>query len=190
MQEGVLDGERDAAVVGGTVEIGDAAGGEVAEDVGVVELAVAVVAAADECGGEGVPGPRGDASGALVEVTRVLMEEGGEDGCAEHAADEEVAVVGSVALGVACGTLAVVGVGVARLLDAGEGAGGEEGDGIDGRTKGEAELLFWFERRGVPDEAGVEVRENSEDALLDLSADLFLGDLLFGDGDREWLRWM
>jgi hypothetical protein len=80
VQEGVLDGETDAAVVGGTVEVGDTAGGEVAEDVGVVELAAAVVAAADDCEGEGVPDARGDASGALIEVTWVLMEEGGEDG--------------------------------------------------------------------------------------------------------------
>ena len=57
VQEGVLDGESDAAVFLGTVEVGDTAGGEVAEDVGVVELAVTVVAPTDECGGDGVPGP-------------------------------------------------------------------------------------------------------------------------------------
>ena len=111
------------------------------------------------------------------------MEDGGEDGCAEHAADEDVAVVGAVAFSVALGTLAVVRVGVAGLLDAGECAGGEEGDGISGRTNGEAELLFGFEWRGVPDEAGVEVGKDSEDALLDLGGDLFFGDLLFGDSD-------
>src|ERR1700704_3847422 len=110
------------------------------------------------------------------------MEEGGEDGRAEHATDEDVAIVGSIALTVAHGALAVVWIGVARLLEAGEEAGGEEGDGISGRTKGKPELLFWLERCGVPDEAGVEVREDSKDALLNLGADLFLGDLLLGDG--------
>ena len=182
-QEGVVDGENDAAIFFGSIEVGDTPGGEVTEDVGVVELAAATVAAAEECGGEGVPGPRADASGALIEVAWILTEEGGEDGRAEHAADEEVAVVGCIALGVACGALAVVRVGVARLLDAGERAGGEEGDRINGRTKGEAEFLFGLERCGVPDEAGVEVREDSKDALVHLGVDLFLGDLLFGDGD-------
>ncbi len=43
--------------------------------------------------------------------------------------------------------------------------------------------MFGLERCCVPDEAGVEVREDSKDALLNLAADLFLGDLLFGDGD-------
>ena len=109
---------------------------------GVVELALAVVSAADEGGGEGVPGPRGDASGALIEVARVLVEDRGENGCAEHAADEDVAVVGAVTLGITFGSLAIIGVGVAGLLDAGEEAGGEEGDGIDGERKARRNFCF------------------------------------------------
>ena len=50
--EGVIEDEADAALVGGVVEVGDAAGDEVAGDVGVAELIVAVVAFADD-GGEG-----------------------------------------------------------------------------------------------------------------------------------------
>src|SRR5882757_4123153 len=79
VQEGVVDGERDAAIFLGTVEVGDTGSGEVAEDVRVVELAVAVVAAGDDGGGEGVPYPGPDASGALIEVAWVLTEEAGED---------------------------------------------------------------------------------------------------------------
>ena len=42
VQEGVVDGERNPAVAIGTIEVGDPAGGEVAEDVGVVELTAPV----------------------------------------------------------------------------------------------------------------------------------------------------
>lgn len=80
VEEGVIHGENDAAVLFGTVEVGDGAGGEVAEDVRVVELVAAVVAAGNDGGGEGVPCPGRDASGALIEVAWVLMEEAGEDG--------------------------------------------------------------------------------------------------------------
>ncbi len=130
-----------------------------------------------------MPGSRSEASAALIEVTRVLVEDRGENGCTEHAAYKDVGVVGAVTLAVTFGSLAVVGVGVAGLLDAGEEAGGKEGDGIGGGTKGEAEFLFWVERGGVPDEAGVEVRKDSEDALMDLGGDLLVGDLLLGDDD-------
>ena len=132
-----------------------------------------------------MPGPRPDGPAALVEVTRVLVEDRGENGCAEHAADEDVAVVGSVTLGITFGSLTVIGVCVARLLDTGEEAGGEEGDRIGGGAKGEAKLLFWVERGGVPDEAGVEVGKDSKDALLDLGGDLLVGDLLLGDDDLD-----
>lgn len=183
VQEGVVDGEKKTAVFVGPVEVGDTPGGEVTEDLGVVELAATVVAAADECPRQGVPGPGRDASSALIEVAGVLMEEDREDGCAEHATDKEVGVVGTVPLSVTLSPLTVAGIGVSRLLDAGEEASGEEGDGIGGRTQSKAELLFGWQRRSVPDEAGVEVGKDTEDALLDLGCDLFLGDLLFGDGD-------
>ncbi len=48
MKESVVDGENDASIVVGAIEVGDASGGEVAEDVREVELAFAVVSAADE----------------------------------------------------------------------------------------------------------------------------------------------
>src|SRR6266576_3258159 len=57
-QEGVVDGESDAAIFFGSIEVGDTPGGEVAKNVGVVELAAAAVAAADEGRGEGVPGAK------------------------------------------------------------------------------------------------------------------------------------
>jgi len=49
VKESVVDGENNASVIVRAIEVGDASGGEVAEDVGEVELAFAVVSAADEC---------------------------------------------------------------------------------------------------------------------------------------------
>ena len=48
MKESVVDGENDASVIVGAIEVGDASGGKVSEDVGEVELAFAIVSAADE----------------------------------------------------------------------------------------------------------------------------------------------
>ncbi len=132
-----------------------------------------------------MPGARADSSGALIEVARVLMKEGGKSGSADHVADEEVGVVGAVAFGVSLCALSVAGVGVVGLLDAGEDSSVEEGVDVGGGAKGEAKFLPGCERRGVPNEAGVKVREDADDALFDLGIDLFFGELLFCDGDVE-----
>ena len=43
-------------------------------------------------------------------------------------------------------------------------------------------LLLRLEWRSVPEEAGIEVGEDSKDSLMDLGDNLFLGDLLLGCG--------
>ena len=53
-QQALLDGETEATVGGGVVEVGDAAGGDVAEDIGVVGLPLAIVALAVDGGADGV----------------------------------------------------------------------------------------------------------------------------------------
>ena len=133
-----------------------------------------------------MPGAGADGSGALKEIARVLMKDRGEGGSADHVADEEVTVVGAVTFGVTLSALAVAGVGVVGLLDGGEDSSVEEGVDVGSGAKGEAEFLPGLQGRGVPDEAGVEVGEDSEDALLDLGVDLFFGELFFGDSDVEF----
>ena len=54
VEEAVADGEAEAARGGGVVGVGDGSGGEAAEDVGVVGLELAVVAARDDGRLEGV----------------------------------------------------------------------------------------------------------------------------------------
>ena len=52
--EPIIDGEVNSAIGGGVVRVREACGGKVAKDVGVVGLPTAVVAFADEDGGDGV----------------------------------------------------------------------------------------------------------------------------------------
>ena len=68
---------------------------------------MAVVAFTDDDGGDGVERARGDAAGALVEVARVLVEDGGQDGFADHGTDETVGGDGAEAFCVALHALAV-----------------------------------------------------------------------------------
>ena len=53
-QQALLDREAEATVGGGVVEVGDAAGGDVAEEIGVVGLPLAIVALAVDGGADGV----------------------------------------------------------------------------------------------------------------------------------------
>ncbi len=46
--EAILDGETRGTIAGGAVGIGKAGGGEVAQNVGIVDLLAAIVAAAEE----------------------------------------------------------------------------------------------------------------------------------------------
>jgi len=159
------------AVGGGIVGVGDAAGGEGADDAGVVELPVLVVAAADDAIGEGVEEAGVDAAGALVEVARILLEEDGEDGIGEDVVCEEGAVGGGVALAIAGGSELPGEVVRSQFFSCGD-AGEREGDGIDEGFECEGVFLAGRERDGVGIVADVEVGNDAEDALL-----FFLGDL-------------
>lgn len=133
-----------------------------------------------------MPGAGADGSAALIEVARVLMKQCGEGRPADHVADEEVAVVGTVAFGVSLSALSIAGIGIVGMLDGREHSRVEERVDVRRGAKGEAEFLPGCEGRSVPDEAGVEVWEDPDDALLDLSVDLFFGELFFGNGDVEF----
>ena len=73
--EDIVDGDLSVVFFAtGIVEAGDAAGGEVAEDVGVIWLPAAVVSLADNDSGDGVERTRDNTTFASVEVARVLMQ--------------------------------------------------------------------------------------------------------------------
>src|ERR1700735_2780328 len=127
--EGVADGEASTVSVrGGIVDVRDPSGSEVAEDVGVVGLPFPVVAFADDDGGDGIQGARGDGTCAFVEVARVLMEDGGEDCATDKGTDDSVAVRGAKAFCITLCALPISIEGVIRLLNSGDDCGDANGD--------------------------------------------------------------
>jgi hypothetical protein len=180
-----LKGESNSSACLGVVGVCDAACCEVAEDVRVVGLVLAVIAAADEGGGQGVPGSRGDTAGALVEVAWVLMEEGWEDGAADDSAGDGVGQSCAIALSVALDAGAVAGIGAVVVLSAGDACDDEKSCGIGDGAGGKLVFLFGGHRSRVPDVAGVEVLNDTEDTLLFLFAHLLLRNLFGGCGDVD-----
>ena len=122
-----------------------------------------------------------DASFALVEVTRVLMEDGGENGVGDHGADETVGGGGAEAFGVTLHALAVSTETVLPLFDASDDRGNRDGDWIDGRLEGKVKLLSGAESDRVLNVGNVEVGEDTEDTLLFFKVHLVLGEIVTGD---------
>jgi hypothetical protein len=169
-------------IAAGVVEGGDEARGDVAEDVRIVGLEMTVVSLTDGDGGDGIQSSNDDIAVATIEVTRVLVEDGGIDGRAEERGTEAVAVTGGVALGVASEARAVAGEVSLDLLDSSGDAGGYEGEGILRHNDGQFELLTTGKGRGIGDVTNEEVGEDAKDALVLLGSDLLLGEVLDGDG--------
>ena len=174
--EDVVDGDLGVvAVAVRVVAAGDAASGEVAEDIGVIRLPVSVVALADDDGRYGVERAVDDLPFAFVEVARILMEERWEESSAKEGGSNAVAIGSAIAPGVTAKALAVTGEVPLPLLNTCRDAGGEIGDGIDGDLDGELELLCASEWCGIGDVTDVKVWQHADDALLDFSAYLLLG---------------
>ena len=182
----VFKGEAEAvAIAGRVVEVGDSAGCEAADDSGVIELPVSVVAFAEDGVGNRIEDAGTLCAGAFVEVTGVLLPPGGEDGSADHGGDESVGVAGPKALGVTLRALAVSAEAVGGLFDSGDDPGGGEGDGIDVGLPGEREFLASGEWGGVGVVGYVEVGEDAEDALGFFQLQLLFGNLLAGGCDLD-----
>jgi hypothetical protein len=165
------------------VKVGECAGGEDAADPGVVRLPFAgVVVFADDDAGEGIEQAAGERAVAEAEVARILVENGGQDGLADHGAANGVEVRNADAVQVAHGTPSECGVAVVRFAEAGDDKGSGEGDGVSYAAEGEAEFLFGGEGDGVGDVGDVELREDAEDALLLLLVDLLIGLIVAGRG--------
>ena len=97
----------------GVVEVGECGGAQIAADAGVVELPLSVVALGAEGAGQGVADAGTGASGALIEVAGVLVQERGQHGAAEQDVAGPSWLVGAEAFEVAPGALDVGGVSAA-----------------------------------------------------------------------------
>jgi len=160
-------GVAKVALIGRMVGVGDAGGDGVADDFGVIELRFATVGASDEDTADGIFDAVPGAAGAELEVTRVLMKKGGEDGGGHEGADGGVGVSGGVALAVALEALAVGGIAVASLAHQSDCTEEGDGDGIGHGLHGELE--FCFGRKSsefvVTFDGGV-VSEDVEEAIV------------------------
>ena len=87
--------------------------------------------------------PAGNAARTFAEITRVLVQDGREDGSAKHCAGEVIRVRGAEPLGVTLRSLPVTGEIVLPLLDSGIHSGGDEDEGIERAAQRQVELLPW-----------------------------------------------
>ena len=89
------------------VEIRDRACGQVSADARVIWLPASVVAFADHGSGDRVQNSRSLAAGAFVEITRILFQNGWQDGAADKRAGNEVGVRGAVTLAISLCALTI-----------------------------------------------------------------------------------
>src|SRR5258707_6679209 len=104
------------------------------------------------------------------------MQDGGQDGAADHNVGQTVGIVGAETLTICLPTLPVVVV-VARLIEASQEGGAEESDGVRRGLKSESELQLRCQWHGVAIIDRVEVGDETQDALLLLRLFLLSGDL-------------
>src|SRR6267142_3118668 len=123
-------------------------------------------------------------SRALIEVARVLVQKGWQDGAAHHDVSNVVRIGGAKALTVTLRTLPVVGD-VSCLVDGGKRSYPDDSNWIERDLGGEPELQLRGERLGVAIIDDVEIGEDAENALLLLDPDLLGGDLLRGSNRRS-----
>src|SRR5277367_630511 len=102
--------------------------------------------------------------GAHIEVARILMQESGEDGAADHDVGEAVRIVCTPALAITLPTLLEVG-GVGSLIDASQEGGAEECYGIQHDLESEPVLQFGREGDEFFLVAHVEIGDEAQDAL-------------------------
>ena len=113
----------------------------------------------------------------LVEVAGILAQQRGQDGATDHDVGKAVGGGCAKALAVTLRTLDVAGS-ASRLVDAGQGAYPENGEGVGGGFQGEVELQLGGKRRGVGVIDDVEIGDDAKDALRLLYLDLLEGDFL------------
>src|ERR1700677_1765024 len=178
-EERVADSELDSIPIGRwVVDVRDSCRGEIAEDVGIVGLQMAVVALADDDACDGIEGARGNASRAFVEIARILMKDGGEDCAANEHAVEAVGVGGTETFCEALRTLAVAGEFILTLLESCDDCSACEGDWVERHSEGEPVFLAGGERDRILVVADVEVGDHAQNALFLFGMQLLFGDLL------------
>src|ERR1700761_4368334 len=105
-------------------------------------------------------------AGALVEVARVLMQNGRQDGAADHDIGEAIGIGSSKALSITYCTLLIVRPSVRCLIDSCEDEVAGDADYIGSSSKSELVLQLRRKRYGVLVIDNIKIRNNAENALL------------------------
>src|SRR5260370_39682188 len=127
---GVGEDQPHSPVRVGIIQIGERSCANVAQKVRVVRHRLPTIAARDNrktCRMDQA-GLKG--AGALIEVAWILVEERGEDRMAQEFTAASIAKLSGKPFAVTRGTLAVAGIGVIRLLDAGSETHADQGNRI------------------------------------------------------------
>jgi hypothetical protein len=99
--QAVVEHQRRSPVTLRIVEVRNGAGGEVAEDAGVVRAPMATIATRNECRRNSVEGARADAAFAPVKIAGILVEEGWINSAAKEIARGVIGKCRSIAFSIA-----------------------------------------------------------------------------------------
>src|SRR5215469_12909658 len=129
------------------VQVRDARGDTVANDLGVVKLHIPVIAAGDKDAAESIERAAFEASRAELKIAWVLVQYGREHRGGHEGPDAGVRVDRGIALAVALQALAVGRVAVASLPDQSDASQKRNGNRIGHGLGGEQKLGLHWERR-------------------------------------------
>jgi len=133
----VFEGQGGIAfVLVGIVKIRDASRGNGAEDVGIIRLPAAIVSLTDDRVRDRVAEARGLTAGSFIEITRILVEDGGKKGGSDESAAGDIGIIGTESLPISCRALAVFPEMTLRLLDSGCSTNDHDGERIDQSAQG------------------------------------------------------
>src|SRR5207253_4739051 len=127
---------------------------------------MSVVAFADHRIGDCVQQPRPFAPGSFVEIARILFQQRWQYRASDQSTGRHVAVSRGVPLGVALCALPISAEIILRLLQSGNGSSQAEGHRISHALPGQLELLPRNKRSRVWNIAHIEIRNETERALL------------------------
>src|SRR5271154_416380 len=179
--ERILKGQRrPIAILGGIVQIGNAACGEVSDDKRVIRLPAPVIALTDDSIRNGKQHPRLPAACPFIEISWILLQQGWQYGAANKSSRYEIGIGGAVTLRIALRSLSISAEGIVGLLDSREDANDSKRDRIHRCLPCQLELQLRRERDRLGVVADIKIRDDAEQALLLLNLDLVFRHLFSG----------
>src|SRR5260370_41753022 len=171
------DEPHSISIVLGIVKIGEPARGEASGDTRIIRLPTPIVTLTHYGIGERIQEARTLASRSFVELTRILLQDGGQYGAADERAGNDVRVARAEALSVALRALPKSGELILRLFGTGNYRIQPERKWVDDHFPGKLEFLLGGKRNRIGDVADIEIGHDCQHALLFLLFNLLLGDL-------------